>query len=73
MAASPMRPQTAWAASSPAQGLDLDTGFSLAPWLADGAKVVNLSSRLGSITLTTRGTRMRRVTGSTVTSTKWAA
>ena len=25
---------TAWAASSPAQGLDLDTGFSLAPWLA---------------------------------------
>ena len=27
---------------------------ALAPWLADGAKVVNLSSRLGSIGLTTR-------------------
>ena len=27
---------------------------ALAPWLADGAKVVNLSSRLGSIALTTR-------------------
>ena len=27
---------------------------ALAPWLADGARVVNLSSRLGSIALTTR-------------------